>query len=241
MKQEKTILLVDDEVKITQVLEAYLKKDGYSVLVAHDGTYAWELFQKHEIALAVLDLMLPDLSGEELCRMMRAQSRIPIVMLTAKSSEADLLEGLRIGADDYLIKPFSPRTVVAKINAVLRRMDSDELVSIPVSFGNGDLIIDFQNAFVKKNGEEIALTPTEFKLLRTLAKAPNRIFSRDQLISFALQDCYDGYDRSIDTYIKSIRSKIETDRKKPQYIVTVHGIGYKFVSDTKMVTSGELL
>ena len=240
MNKNQIILLVDDEVKITKVLEAYLVKSGYNVLSAHDGLCAWELFQSNEISLVVLDLMLPDISGEEICRRIRTQSRVPIVMLTAKSEEIDLLEGLRIGADDYIIKPFSPRTVVAKIEAVLRRTTSDELVGIPVSINNGYLVVDFQNSLVKKQGEQLSLTPTEFKLLRTFAKAPNRIFSRDQLITFALEDNFDGYDRSIDTYIKSLRSKIEPDRKKPQYIITVHGVGYKFVTCEESSVIGEL-
>ncbi|MDD3229110.1 MAG: response regulator transcription factor [Oscillospiraceae bacterium] len=239
MNQEQTILLVDDEVKITKVLEAYLEKSGYHTLSAHDGICAWELFQQHEISLVVLDLMLPDISGEELCRRIRTQSRVPIIMLTAKSEELDLLEGLRIGADDYLIKPFSPRTVVAKIEAVLRRTTSDELVGVPVSVNHGYLVMDVQNNSVKKQGEPLSLTPTEWKLLRTFFKAPHRIFSRDQLITYALGDNFDGYDRSIDTYIKSLRSKIEPDRKNPQYIITVHGMGYKFVPGDELNPKGE--
>ena len=223
MNKNQIILLVDDEVKITKVLEAYLVKSGYNVLSAHDGLCAWELFQSNKI-----------------CRRIGTQSRVPIVMLTAKSEEIDLLEGLRIGADDYIIKPFSPRTVVAKIEAVLRRTTSDELVGVPVSINNGYLVVDFQNSLVKKQGEQLSLTPTEFKLLRTFAKAPTRIFSRDQLITFALEDNFDGYDRSIDTYIKSLRSKIEPDRKKPQYIITVHGVGYKFVTCEESSVIGEL-
>lgn len=238
MNRNQTILLVDDEVKITKVLAAYLQKSGYQTLSAHDGICAWQLFQDNEISLVVLDLMLPDVSGEEICRRIRTQSRVPIIMLTAKTEEADLLEGLRIGADDYLIKPFSPRTVVAKVEAVLRRITRDELIGVPVSICNGYLVMDFQNSLVKKQGESLSLTPTELKLLRTFVKAPNRTFSRDQLIEFALDGNFDGYDRSIDTYIKSLRSKIEPDRKKPQYIITVHGIGYKFVPGEEFDAKG---
>ena len=139
-----------------------------------------------------------------------------------------MVNGIKVGADDYISKPFSPRIVVAKIEAVLRRAQGDELVSVPVVYRNGYLSIDFQTNQVRVQGEEITLTPTEYKLLRTLAKAPGRIFTRDQLISFALGDDYAGYDRGIDTYIKTIRSKIEPDRKHPLFILTVHGIGYKF-------------
>jgi len=231
MTGRSIILLVDDEIKITQVLAAYLKKCGYETEVANNGKAALELFSSKDISLVVLDLMLPDISGEELCRRIRSQSRVPIIMLTAKAEELDLIEGLKIGADDYLIKPFSPRTVIAKIEAVLRRAKGDELMGVPICFGDGYLSIDFQNNLVKKQGELVNLTPTEYKLLKTMAKAPGRIFTRDQLICFGLNDNFDGYDRSIDTYIKSIRSKIEPDRKKPIFILTVHGIGYKFSPD----------
>lgn len=228
IKMQKQILLVDDEVKITQVLSAYLEKEGYQSIVAHDGKTALELFQLHPISLILLDLMLPDIPGEKLCEQIRAQYRIPIIMLTAKSQEQDILDGLEVGADDYLTKPFSPRVVVAKVGAVLRRAESDELLSVPVSYRDGYLVIDFNNKTVLKEGTPIHLTPTEYQILRTLAKAPKRIFTREQLILFALGDDYDGYNRSIDTYIKSLRSKIEPDRHDPAFIVTVHGVGYQF-------------
>ena len=227
-KTQKQILLVDDEVKITQVLSAYLEKEGYQSIVAHDGKTALELLQLHPISLILLDLMLPDIPGEKLCEQIRAQYRIPIIMLTAKSQEQDILDGLEVGADDYLTKPFSPRVVVAKVGAVLRRAARDELLSVPVSYRDGYLVIDFNNKTVLKEGTPIHLTPTEYQILRTLAKAPKRIFTREQLILFALGDDYDGYNRSIDTYIKSLRSKIEPDRHDPAFIVTVHGEGYQF-------------
>lgn len=228
IKTQKQILLVDDEVKITQVLSAYLEKEGYQSIVAHDGKTALELLQLHPISLILLDLMLPDIPGEKLCEQIRAQYRIPIIMLTAKSQEQDILDGLEVGADDYLTKPFSPRVVVVKVGAVLRRAESDELLSVPVSYRDGYLVIDFNNKTVLKEGTPIHLTPTEYQILRTLAKAPKRIFTREQLILFALGDDYDGYNRSIDTYIKSLRSKIEPDRHDPAFIVTVHGVGYQF-------------
>lgn len=228
IKTQKQILLVDDEVKITQVLSAYLEKEGYQSIVAHDGKTALELLQLHPISLILLDLMLPDIPGEKLCEQIRAQYRIPIIMLTAKSQEQDIWDGLEVGADDYLTKPFSPRVVVAKVGAVLRRAESDELLSVPVSYRDGYLVIDFNNKTVLKEGTPIHLTPTEYQILRTLAKAPKRIFTREQLILFALGDDYDGYNRSIDTYIKSLRSKIEPDRHDPAFIVTVHGVGYQF-------------
>ena len=229
MGKNRTILLVDDEEKIVEVLQAYLEKAGYEVLCAYDGAATMELFRNNDISLILLDLMLPDIMGEEICRMVRAVSRVPIIMLTAKTEENDLIKGLRLGADDYIFKPFSPRTVVAKAEAVLRRVESDKLISVPVSYNQGSLVIDFQNGDVKAGGQDAGLTPTEYKILATMAKAPNRTFTREQLITYALDDNFDGYDRSIDTYIKSIRSKIEEDRKNPFFIETVHCIVYRFV------------
>jgi len=228
VKKDHNILIVDDEIMVTEFLQAYLMKNGYNVYVAHNGADALALFKKHCISLVLLDLMLPDITGEEVCMAIRSISRTPIIMLTAKVQEADMLEGLRVGADDYLLKPFSPRIVVAKVEAVLRRVECDELMGAPASFDNGSLSIDFRYGIVKKEGDAVSLTPTEYKLLCTMAKAPNRIFTRDQLIAYALDDAFDGFDRSIDTYIKGLRAKIEPDRKNPRYIVTAHGIGYKF-------------
>lgn len=234
MKKAGSILIVDDEVMVTEFLQAYLTKNGYAVLIAHSGKDALDMFQKHDIALVLLDLMLPDIPGEDVCKAIRSMARTPIIMLTAKTQEADVLAGLRMGADDYLSKPFSPRIVVAKVDAVLRRVAGDELSSIPVSYQQGDLTIDFSNGIVKKKGEAVNLTPTEFNLLSTMAKAPNRVFTRDQLITYALGQEFAGLDRSIDSYIKSLRTKIESDRRNPQYIVTVHGTGYRFQANESM-------
>lgn len=228
VKKNYNILIVDDEIMVTEFLQAYLMKSGYNVYTAHNGADAMALFKNHCISLVLLDLMLPDITGEEVCKTIRSISRTPIIMLTAKVQETDMIEGLRIGADDYLLKPFSPRIVVAKVEAVLRRVECDELMGVPASFDNGNLTIDFRYGIVKKEGDAVSLTPTEYKLLSTMAKAPNRIFTRDQLISYALDDAFEGFDRSIDTYIKGLRAKIESDRKNPRYIVTAHGIGYKF-------------
>lgn len=233
MKNPRTILIVDDEEKIVEVLQGYLEKEGYQTLSAGDGAAALRLFKENEISLILLDLMLPDMMGEQICRTIRISSRVPIIMLTAKTEEADLIHGLNIGADDYIFKPFSPRALVAKVGAVLRRAESDGLTSLPVSYNGGRLVIDFENMIVKAGGNEIYLTPTEIKILLTMAKAPNRIFSREQLITYALNDDFDGYDRSIDTYIKGIRSKIEDDRRYPSYILTVHGLGYKFAGESE--------
>jgi DNA-binding response OmpR family regulator len=226
MSKQETILIVEDEEKAAGILQLYLTQEGYKTLVAHNGRDALA-FIKGGVSLVILDLMLPDISGETICQTIRRQSRIPIIMLTAKIGEKDCINGFDIGADDYLTKPISPRIVVAKVKALLRRLSSDELINVPVVFNNG-LSIDFQNRAVKKRGEYIDLTPTEYKLLATMAKAPNRIFTREQLISFGLDDEFEGYNRTIDTYIMTLRAKVEDDRKKPKYIITVHGLGYKF-------------
>lgn len=231
VKYQKTILVVDDEEKIVEALQAYLKREGYHVLCAYDGASALRLFEEHQVSLILLDLMLPDMKGEAVCQAVRASSRTPIIMITAKTEENDLIDGLSLGADDYIFKPFSPRTVMAKVKAVLRRAEGDELVAMPVSYNGGALVIDFENISVKVNGKEAGLTPTEFQILAAMAKAPGRIFTRDQLISSALDGQFDGYDRSIDTYIKGIRAKIEENRKEPAYILTAHGLGYKFAGE----------
>ena len=225
--KNETILIVEDEVKAAEILQLYLAQEGYKTVVAHNGRDALALIKNTSLALVILDLMLPDISGETICRTIRRQSRLPVIMLTAKIEEKDFINGLDIGADDYLTKPIGPKAVVAKVNALLRRVSSDELVNVPVLF-NHELSIDFKSGTVKKKGETLDLTPTEYKLLAAMAKAPNRTFTRDQLISFALEDNFDGYDRTIDTYIMTLRSKIEDDRKNPRHIVTVHGLGYKF-------------
>jgi DNA-binding response OmpR family regulator len=222
----QTILIVEDEEKAAEILRLYLSQEGYKTLVAHNGRDALALI-KGGVSLVILDLMLPDIPGETICRTIRRQSRIPVIMLTAKIEEKDCLNGFDIGADDYLSKPVSPRVVVAKVKALLRRISSDELVGVPVSFAGG-LSIDFKSGSVRKHGENVDLTPTEYKLLAAMAKAPNRAFTRDQLIDFALDGEFDGYDRTIDTYIMTLRSKIEDDRRNPHHIVTVHGMGYKF-------------
>jgi DNA-binding response OmpR family regulator len=220
-------LIVDDEVKVLDVLSAYLSRSDYIVLCAQNGREALRIFDAGGISLVILDLMLPDIAGEVICERIRASSRVPIIMLTAKVSEKSFLDGLDIGADDYLTKPFSPRIVTAKVKAMLRRAECDELVGRPV-FYDGGLSVDFQNRMVKLKGDSVRLTPTEYKILHTMAKAPDKVFTRDELIVSALEDKFDGFDRSIDTYIKGLRAKIEPDRRIPRYIVTVHGVGYKF-------------
>lgn len=223
------ILVVDDEPNIADVIKSFLESKGYVVVTADTGLKALEAFQREPISLIVLDLMLPGLSGEEVCKAIRKRSRVPIIMLTAKSEEESMLEGLGIGADDYIAKPFSLKELHARIEAVLRRSSAD-LVPLfaKFSFNGGDLMIDFSSHAVYKKGEEVKLTPNEFNLLIALVKYPNKVFSRDELISIAFNNEFEGYDRAVDSHIKNLRKKIETDPKKPVYILTIHGVGYKF-------------
>lgn len=223
------ILIVEDEDKILAVVKSFLESKGFTVLTAQDGKTAIEVFERENISLILLDLMLPELPGEEVCQIIRRRSKVPIIMLTAKSEESDLLKGLGIGADDYITKPFSLKALYARIEAVLRRSADD----LPVlngmrSFRDGELVIDYDYRIITKNSIEVRLTPNEYKILTTLAKHPNKVFTREELISSALGDEFEGYDRAIDSHIKNLRQKIESDPKEPKYIKTIHGVGYKF-------------
>lgn len=225
----KNVLVVDDEEKIIEVVKALLENKGFNVFTAENGNQALETFENENISLVLLDLMLPDISGEEICKIIRKKSRVPIIMLTAKVDESDMLQGLGIGADDYITKPFSLNALYARIEAVLRR-SSDDLTPLcnKSSFNDGDLEIDFESHTIKKNKSEVKLTPNEFKILAALIKYPNKLFTRDELITTALGDEFEGYDRAVDSHIKNIRQKIESDPKNPVYVLTMHGVGYKF-------------
>jgi len=226
------ILVVDDEPMIVDVIRAYLEKAGFTVICAETGRQALEVFYRQNPSLVVLDLMLPDLNGQDVCRTIRSASRVPIIMLTARSGEDDLITGLELGADDYVTKPFSPRQLLARIEAVLRRVTDEAIPLMTVcDFGSGDLIIDCQRHEVRRQGKLVALTPNEYKLLMTLVKYPNKVFTRDELITIALDFDFQGNDRTIDSHIKNIRLKIEDDTRNPRYILTVHGVGYKFGGD----------
>jgi DNA-binding response OmpR family regulator len=229
MASGKKILVVDDEEKIVEVVRAYLEKAGYEVFGAYNGKDAINLFEKHRPTLIVLDLMLPDMSGEDVCKILRKKSRVPIIMLTAKVDESNVLNGYDIGTDDYITKPFSPKQLVAKINAILRRLDDDAVpLSSILSFNNGDLVLNILKHEVKKNGVIVNLTSSEYKILVTLIKYPQKTFTREELVSFALEDNFDGFDRVIDTHIKKIRQKLESNSRDPKYIITIYGIGYRF-------------
>lgn len=225
----KTVLVVDDEKNIIDVVKSYLEHSGFKALTALNGRSAIEMHEKQHPDIILLDLMLPDIMGEEVCRTIRKTSRVPIIMLTAKVEEESVLRGLNIGADDYVTKPFSPSQLIARINAVLRRTsgDNEPLVN-QVSFSGGDLKIDYVKKEIRAHGRPAALTPNEYRILTTLVRYPGRVYSRDELIEFALTGDFDGYDRTIDVYIKNLRQKLETDSKNPVYIITVHGMGYKF-------------
>lgn len=222
------ILVIDDEVNLLQVVKDYLTLESYEVYTADRGNKAIELFNQVQPDFIILDLMLPDISGEEICKLIRKESDVPILMLTAKSSEDDKVTGLYIGADDYLTKPFSPRELVGRVRAILRRTKGNSAVSDVLEFNEGDLFIDIPRHIVKKAGEVVNLTPNEFKVLLTLAQSPQKVFTRNQLVSLALGYDFEGYDRTVDTHVKNLRQKIEDNVKEPRYIVTVYGIGYKF-------------
>ncbi|MTI71131.1 MAG: response regulator transcription factor [Firmicutes bacterium] len=223
----KNILIVDDEEQILEVVEAYLLKDEYNVFKASNGKEALDIFNKEDIHFIVLDLMLPDLSGEEVCKKIRTKSNVPILMLTAKVSEGDRIKGLDIGADDYMVKPFSVKELLARIRAIKRRLDKDIKKEDIIRFNNDDLVIDKSKMEVIKKGEVLNLTPTEFNILKILSKNKNKVFSREELVINILGFDYDGYDRTIDTHIKNLRRKIEDDYNK--YIKTVYGVGYRFL------------
>jgi DNA-binding response OmpR family regulator len=229
MKTSKQILVVDDEPKIVEVLSSLMESRGFLPIAAYSGRSALEAFERENIALVILDLMLSDISGEEVCAALRKKSRVPILMLTAKAGEEDLLEGLALGADDYVTKPFRLKEVAARVEALLRR-SQDDLVPLAVrnSFRGGDLTVDFERGEVRKKGEPVALTPSEAKILAALIKYPGRVFSRAELIDAALGEDFEGYDRAIDSHVKNLRQKIEDDPKKPAYVLTAHGLGYKF-------------
>lgn len=222
------ILIVDDEPKILDIVEAYLTIKRFQVFRASNGIEALEKFELVQPNLIVLDLMLPDISGTVICQKIRKTSDVPIIMLTAKSTENDILNGLQIGADDYIVKPFSPKELVARVETVLRRSDSSVVTETKWSFDKGNLVIYPENKQVFKNQKEVILTPTEFELLTLLASYPKKIFSREQLLENVKGLEFDVLDRIIDSHIKNLRQKIEDNTRQPYFILTVYGMGYRF-------------
>jgi DNA-binding response OmpR family regulator len=221
----RKILVVDDDKKAAELVRLYLERDGYRVLLAHDGMEALEVARKKGPDLVVLDLMLPLVDGLDVCRILRGESKVPIIMLTARTTEGDKLDGLGIGADDYVTKPFSPRELVARVRAVLRRT-GDEVEAPSASYG--DLMVDFARHEVRLRGAPVHLTPKEFKLLATLAREPGRAFARLELLERVFGYDYEGLERTLDVHVMNLRKKIEADPTRPAYVVTVYGVGYKF-------------
>jgi DNA-binding response OmpR family regulator len=221
------ILIVDDEPSIHEVARAYLERDGFIVYSAYDGREGLEIALTKRPALIVLDLMLPDLSGEEICKEVRSRSHVPILMLTAKSTEDQRVAGLQLGADDYLVKPFSPRELVARIKAILRRAGGDVPIAEQLRFDDGRLVIDNTRHEVVRDGEPVELTASEYKLLSALAQYPGRAYSRLELVNRVQGHDFEGYERTIDAHVKNLRHKIESDPRHPRYIETVQGVGYR--------------
>jgi DNA-binding response OmpR family regulator len=225
------ILIVDDNQKIVDVVQAYLEKDGYRVLTALNGLEALELARHRRPDLIVLDLLLPGMDGLDVCRVLRAEgNEVPIIMLTAKTTEADKLIGLELGADDYVTKPFSPRELVARVRAVLRRVgergDQD-----PPEIQRGDLVVDFARHEVRLDGTPVRLTPTEFTLLEVLVREPGRAFSRLELLDRVFGFDFEGLERTVDVHVMNLRKKIEPDPSQPSYVQTVYGVGYRFAEE----------
>jgi DNA-binding response OmpR family regulator len=220
-----TVLVVDDEPRIVQLARDYLEHAGFAVLAASDGRAALQLARSRHPDLVVLDLGLPGLDGLDVTRALRADGNLPIVMLTARDDELDKLLGLELGADDYLTKPFSPRELVARVRAVLRRAEraaepADRIVA-------GDLVLDVPRLQGSVAGRGVELTPSEFAILATMARQPGRVFTRSQLLDAVRGDAFESYERAIDAHVKNIRRKIEPDPRQPRYLLTVYGVGYR--------------
>jgi two-component system alkaline phosphatase synthesis response regulator PhoP len=223
----KRVLVIDDDTKTVELVKLYLNRDGYKVLTAYDGNEALRLARESHPDLIVLDLMLPGLDGLEVCRKLREESDVPIIMLTARTTENDRLAGLNLGADDYVTKPFSPRELAARVRAVLRRIPEEMLMRGPEEIKYGELIINFRKHEVNLAGTRLILTPIEFKLLGILAREPDRVFSRAQLIEMSVGYDFEGFDRTVDVHIYNVRRKLEAVPGHTVQIKTVYGTGYK--------------
>jgi DNA-binding response OmpR family regulator len=224
----RRILVVDDDVKTVELVKLYLNRDGYKVLTAYDGLEALNLARQSHPDLIVLDLMLPGCDGLEICRTLKNESDIPIIMLTARTTEDDKLAGLNLGADDYMTKPFSPRELAARVRVILRRLPEETFQRGPAEIKRGELTLNFLNREASIAGRVLQLTPIEFKLLGVLAREPGRVFSREQLIEMVFGYDFAGFDRTVDVHILNLRRKLEPDSNHPRYIKTVYGAGYKF-------------
>jgi DNA-binding response OmpR family regulator len=223
----QTILVAEDDPKTVALIQMYLQRDRYRVLVARDGRQAIDLARSGRPDLVVLDLMLPKVDGLDVCRVLRAETPIPIIMLTARAGEDDKLLGLDIGADDYIVKPFSPRELVARVRVVLRRT-AQELAEQPEELQAGEIRLDFGRHEVQVRGRPVYLTPKEFRLLAVLARAPGRVFTRSQLLDKVFGITYEGGERTVDVHLMNLRRKVERRPDRPEYLHTVYGVGYKF-------------
>jgi DNA-binding response OmpR family regulator len=221
----KKILIIDDEAKIVEICQDYLKAAGFVVISALDGNTGIDKYRREKPDLIILDLMLPGIDGLDVCREIRRESTTPIIMLTARVEETDKLIGLELGADDYITKPFSPREMVARVRTVLRRSQGDSTADV---IRAGELILDRNRFSAEIRGREIALTPTEFEILATLASQPGRIFSRSQLLMAVRGVAFESYERAIDSHMRNLRKKLDPEGADPEWIITVHGVGYKF-------------
>lgn len=217
--------MVDDEKKIVEIVKAYLEREGYEVIAAYDGKSALEMAKRQSPDLIILDLMLPQTSGWDVCRRLRADSSVPVIMLTARDDVTDKIVGLELGADDYVTKPFDPKELVSRVKAVLRRTAPRPAPKAELKLAN--VTIDLEKRVVRSSDRVIELTPIEFELLAVLAENPGRVYSRMQLLDKVQGVAYEGYERTIDSHIKNLRKKIEPDPDRPGYIVTVYGVGYK--------------
>ena len=226
----ETILVVDDEPKIVKTVRAYLEDAGFRVVTAVDGQMALTVFRHERPALVLLDLGLPGIDGLDVARTLRRETNVPIIMLTARVDETDRLIGLELGADDYVTKPFSPREVVARVRAVLRRAGADREPA-PLPIIAGDVTIDLERRRVSVGGRTMDLSPTEFELLSVLARHPGRVFTRLELLDRVQGYAFEGYERTVDAHIKNLRQKIEPTPKQPRYVLTVYGVGYKLAED----------
>lgn len=224
-----SVLIVDDDVKLVKLLQTYFEKEGYLAYAANNGLDALQIVRLQKPDIMVLDLMLPGLDGLDVCRRIRKENDIPIIMLTARDEESDRLVGLEIGADDYVTKPFSPKEVVARAKAILRRVNKDIVRSELIKAGT--LMIDLERHEVTQNGQLIEVTPTEFKIIELLAANAGKVYSRLQIVEQTQGYSFEGYERTIDAHIKNLRRKIEINPKEPQYIQTIYGVGYKFASE----------
>lgn len=226
-----SVFIVDDDLKLTKLLKSYFDKEGFVTYLAHDGNNAVQAIFDKKPDLVILDLMLPGMSGWDICRKLRKESEVPIIMLTARDEETDRIIGLEMGADDYVTKPFSPREVVARARAILRRTQKASKSSEPIRIGA--LLIDTERHMIKRGDETLDLTPTEFKILELLAASPNRVFTRLQIVERVQGYAFEGYERTIDAHMKNLRRKIEENPKEPRYIQTVYGVGYRLSGEDK--------